>query len=144
VDHRCRNLARGDRAPHAGLDVREVLVTDNGELRGALADTDIIVLAIASGLKPSTITAVECALPHTPRLDADQSTGQALDYMRHRELRRVPVVDGDQLVGSAWIADLAIAAAPSTPQPAVAKRPLRRAPSLVRPVPPGSGSHRRI
>lgn len=101
-------------------DVREVLVTHNGELRGGLTDSDIIVLAIASGRKPSTITAGECANPDTPRLQVDQSTSQALDYMRRRNFRRVPVVDGDQLVGSISITDLVIAAAQSTPQPATA------------------------
>src|SRR6266545_1564390 len=34
-------------------DLRDVLVTDRGELRGVLTDQDIIVLAIASGRHPS-------------------------------------------------------------------------------------------
>jgi CBS domain-containing protein len=90
-------------------DVREVLVTDHGELCGTLTDYDIIVLAIASGWPPSTLRAGHCADPETHKVAADDSTDQAIDYMRRHGLRRLPVVDGRQLVGSVWIADLAIA-----------------------------------
>jgi CBS domain-containing protein len=94
--------------------VREVLVTHHGALCGMLNDHDMIVLAIASGHAPSQLSAGACCNPEMHRLDADQPIDDALDYMRHHELRRLPVVDGDQLVGSAWIADLAIASAELT------------------------------
>jgi CBS domain-containing protein len=90
-------------------DLRNVLVTDQGDLRGILTDQDIIVLAIASGRHPSTLLAGECANTNLHTVAADDSTGQAIEYMRHHGLRRLPVVDGQQLVGTVWIADLAIA-----------------------------------
>ncbi|MGH9209852.1 MAG: CBS domain-containing protein [Acidimicrobiales bacterium] len=90
-------------------DVREVLVTDHGELRGTLTDHDIIVLAIGSGRHPSTLLAGECASPEVHTVAVDDSTDRAVDYMRRHGLRRLPVVDGRQLVGTVWIADLAIA-----------------------------------
>jgi CBS domain-containing protein len=93
-------------------DTREVLVTDNGELRGVLTDSSIVVTAIASGRAPSTITAGECATRHVPRLRADQPLSDALDYMRRHDVHRLPVVDGNRLVGTAWLADLAARRAP--------------------------------
>ena len=90
-------------------DLRDVLVTDRGELRGVLTDQDIIVLAIASGRHPSTLLAGECANPNPLTVAADDSCDQAIDYMRQHGLRRLPVVDGRQLVGTVWITDLAIA-----------------------------------
>lgn len=90
-------------------DVRDVLVTDHGELRGILADQDMIVLAIASGRHPSTLLAGECANPDIHTVAADDSADRAVDYMRRHGLRRLPVVDDHQLVGAVWIADLAIA-----------------------------------
>ena len=95
-------------------DTREVLVTDNGELRGVLTESSIVVTAIASGRAPSTITAGECASRHVPRLRADLPLSDALDYMRRHDVHRLPVVDGDRLVGTAWLADLAARRAPSS------------------------------
>ena len=99
-----------------GWDVREVLVTDQGQLCGALTDRDIIVIAIASGRAPSTVTAGESANPDTERLRADQPIAEAFSHMRRHDLRRLPVVEGGKLVGCAWIADLAHALVEQTPQ----------------------------
>ncbi|HEY3140138.1 MAG TPA: CBS domain-containing protein [Acidimicrobiales bacterium] len=96
-------------------DAREVLVTEDGELRGLLTDHDIIVLAIASGRDPSALLAGECADSELHKVAADDSTAHAVAYMRRHGLRRLPVVDGDQLVGTVWIADLAIATSDLTP-----------------------------
>ena len=90
-------------------DVRETLVTDDGTLCGVLTDSDIIVLAIASGRAPSTLTAGECCNPNVLRLSTNEPVSDAFDYMHRHHLRHLPVVDGDHLVGTAWVADLAIA-----------------------------------
>jgi CBS domain-containing protein len=92
-------------------DVREVLVTDHHRLLGVLTDSDIVVLAIAAGRPPSGILAGE-ACTSTPHLRTDQPVREALATMRRHHLRRAPVVDPDgQLVGTAWITDVAAAAA---------------------------------
>jgi CBS domain-containing protein len=103
-------------------DVREVFVVDDdGRLCGVLTETDIIVVAIASGRPPSQLTAGDCDRPDTPRLHAEQLLPDALADMRRHQVRRLPVVDhlhtggdgdggraddGDQLLGTAWIDDL--------------------------------------
>jgi CBS domain-containing protein len=39
---------------------------------------------------------------------ADDSAEHAIDYMQRHGLRRLPVVDGERLVGTVWITDLVI------------------------------------
>jgi CBS domain-containing protein len=90
-------------------DVRELFVVDDGHLCGTLTDTDIIVIAIASGMSPSDLTAGDCYDAEAPSLDADQLIPEALAYMRVHQVRRVPVVDQGQLVGAAWLDDLELA-----------------------------------
>jgi len=90
-------------------DVSEVLVTDDGELRGKLADHHIIVLAIASGRHPSTVLAGESCVLDIPTVAADISCGQALDHMRRHGVGNLPVVDDRRIVGTVWMADLAVA-----------------------------------
>jgi len=87
-------------------DVREAFVVDDGTFCGVLTDADIIVLAIASGRSPSELTARDCHDSGAPRIEVDQLILEALMYMRRHQLERVPVVDGDQLVGTLWIDDL--------------------------------------
>lgn len=90
-------------------DVSEVLVTDDGELRGRLASHDIIVLAIAAGRHPSTILAGESCRLDIPTVAADVSREQALHHMRAHGVGNLPVVDDHRLVGTVWMADLAVA-----------------------------------
>lgn len=88
-------------------DVRQsFVVNDDGTLAGILRDQDIIVVAIASGQRPSSLTAADCIDTDAPRLEADQPITEALSYMRSYRLRRVAVVDAGKLVGSVWINDL--------------------------------------
>lgn len=92
-------------------DVHQVIVTDQHRLLGVLTDSDIVVLAITAGRPPSGILAGE-ACTRTPHLRADQPVRDALATMRRHHLRQAPVVDPDgQLVGTAWISDVAAAAA---------------------------------
>jgi CBS domain-containing protein len=88
-------------------DVREVFVVDDGRLCGVLSDVDIVVLAIASGISPSELTVADCHDADAPRLPVDQLLPEAFAYMRRHRAQRLPVVDGDQLVGAVWMADLA-------------------------------------
>jgi CBS domain-containing protein len=88
--------------------VREVLVTEGDTFCGVLSDSDIIVLAIASGHSPSTLLAGACCDPDVPRLDLGQRVDVAADQMRELHTRHLPVVDhAGRLVGVAWISDLA-------------------------------------
>jgi CBS domain-containing protein len=109
LDQAARQLRRWAR--------REAPVTLNGKLRGVLTDSDIIVVAIASGHPPSAIAAGETCDAEAPRLSGDQPAGAALDYMSQHQCRRLPVVDcDDNLIGCARLDDLIASCRPS-PEP---------------------------
>lgn len=95
-------------------DVRDVLVTEAGELRGILTDEDMVVFAVASGRRPGDMTAGECCYPGVHRVAADTATADAAAFMHRNGLSRLPVVDGRQLVGAVWTAHLAPLPDPAT------------------------------
>jgi CBS domain-containing protein len=89
--------------------IGNVLVTWAGRLCGVVTDRDIVVRAVADG-RQATVTPVGdiCSAGLTTvRPDDDIATAAAL--MRHRAVRRLPVVEGHRTVGIVSIGDLAIA-----------------------------------
>ncbi|HMG39971.1 MAG TPA: CBS domain-containing protein [Acidimicrobiales bacterium] len=87
-------------------DLHEVFVVDQGVLRGVLSDEAIVVLAIASGRSPSSVLAGESCNPDVPRVQSSQPVTEALAVVEERRAARIPVVDGDRLVGTISLGDL--------------------------------------
>lgn len=91
-------------------DIREVLVVENGRLRGLLTDRDVVVIAIAAGRHPASIPAGECCDTDVPTVSVDESTDEAAEVMGEEGRQRLPVVDRDgRLVGTVWASDLELA-----------------------------------
>jgi CBS domain-containing protein len=90
-------------------DIGNVLVMDGQTLRGILTDRDIVVRAVAYGHDlGSPVT--DYATGDVLTLDAGTEIGEAARTMSDRQVRRVPVTDGGQVVGIVSLADLAIRA----------------------------------
>jgi CBS domain-containing protein len=88
-------------------DVREVLVVENGALRGLLTDRDVVVIAIAAGRHPAEIPAGECCDSEVPTVQADDPADRAAELMQVHGRKRLPVVDGHRrLLGTVWATDL--------------------------------------
>jgi CBS domain-containing protein len=85
----------------------EVLVVEHSQLRGLLTDRDIVVIALASGRHPDTITAGECCTPDPPAVAADAPMEAAADLIARHGLRRLPVVEDGRPVGTIWATELA-------------------------------------
>ncbi len=89
-------------------DIGDVLVKDSSGLRGMITDRDIVIRAIATGRDPNT-TAVSEILSADPVCAApDDDVSTAVELMRRHALRRLPVCEGDRLMGIVSIGDLAI------------------------------------
>ncbi|MPV36606.1 CBS domain-containing protein [Georgenia subflava] len=71
----------------------------DGKLKGMLTDRDIVVGCIAEGGDPSTATAAEFARGKPVTIGADDSVEEAMRTMAEHQVRRLPVIDGHQLVG---------------------------------------------
>lgn len=95
-------------------DIGDVLVTENGHLRGIVTDRDIVVRAVAAGRLPSTTAVAEICSPNITVVEADEPPTRASEIMREHALRRLPVVDQGQLVGIVSIGDLAVAEDPTS------------------------------
>lgn len=89
-------------------DVGSIVVTeDAGSVAGIVTDRDIVVRAVADGKNPAEVKVSEVASGNPTTLSADESIGDAIQRMRQENIRRLPVVDGDQPVGIVSLGDLA-------------------------------------
>lgn len=80
---------------------------DDNRLKGMLTDRDIVVKCIASGGDPNTVTAGELAEGKPVTIGADDDIRDALRMMQEHQVRRLPVIDGHDLVGIIAQADVA-------------------------------------
>lgn len=80
---------------------------DDNRLKGMLTDRDIVVNCIADGGDPSTTIAGDLAQGKPVTIGADDSIEETLDTMTQHAVRRLPVIDGHELVGIVSQADVA-------------------------------------
>ena len=80
--------------------------TDN-RLKGMLTDRDIVVKALAEGLDPGKTTAGQLAQGKPVTIGADDDAQEILRTMAEHQVRRLPVIDGHDLVGIVAVADVA-------------------------------------
>jgi CBS domain-containing protein len=92
----------------AELDVGAMPICgEDDRLKGMVTDRDIVVKVLADGKDPSDVKAIELGGEKPVTIGADDSVEEALHTMRDHKVRRLPVIDGQQLVGVVSIADLA-------------------------------------
>ena len=72
---------------------------EDDRLKGMLTDRDIVVKVLAQGKDPEQTTAGDLAEGKPVTIGADDSIEEALDVMSSRKIRRLPVIDGHDLVG---------------------------------------------
>jgi CBS domain-containing protein len=90
-------------------DIGDILVVDgNGRLRGIVTDRDMVVRALADGREGHATTVGEVCSPDVATVGPDDDADRAVQLMRERAVRRIPVVDGDRLAGVVSLGDMAI------------------------------------
>ena len=80
---------------------------EDNRLKGMITDRDIVVKAIAYGKDPSSVKVEEYAGDEVVTIGADDSVEEALATMSKAHVRRLPVIDGHDLVGMVSQADIA-------------------------------------
>jgi CBS domain-containing protein len=83
-------------------------VSDEGRLVGMLTDRDIAVRVVAEGRSPESTTVGEVFSPNPVAARPDQDLDEALQLMAQHQVRRLPVVEDDRLVGILAQADVAL------------------------------------
>jgi CBS domain-containing protein len=80
--------------------------SDN-RLKGMVTDRDIAVKVVANGRDPGSVKVGELAEGKPVTIGADDSVEEALRTMTSHGVRRLPVIDGHDLVGVVSQADIA-------------------------------------
>ena len=111
----CKCIGENDTILEAAKRLKELdvgampICGEDNRLKGMLTDRDIVVKVLAEGKDPSSTTAGELGQGDgkTVTIGADDSIGEALRTMKQDAVRRLPVIDGHDLVGIVSQADLA-------------------------------------
>lgn len=80
---------------------------EDNRLKGMLTDRDIVVKCVADGGEPASTTAGQLGQGKPVTIGADDSAEEALRTMSEHQVRRLPVLDGHELVGMLAQADVA-------------------------------------
>jgi CBS domain-containing protein len=80
---------------------------EDNRLKGMLTDRDIVLKVLAAGDDADTITAGALAQGKPVTIGADDDTAEILRTMGQHQVRRLPVIDGHDLVGIVALADVA-------------------------------------
>jgi CBS domain-containing protein len=89
-------------------DIGTVIVTQGDKVRGIVTDRDIVVRAVADGANTSSTQLGDLCSDGVVTVTTDTSIEDAVEIMRMKAIRRLPVVDGGRAIGIVSIGDLAI------------------------------------
>lgn len=101
-------LDAAKRLAQSGVGALPICGEDN-RLKGMITDRDIVVKVLAEGRDPGATKAGELGQGdgRTVTIGADDSIEEALRTMSEHRVRRLPVIDGEKLVGIVAQADIA-------------------------------------
>ncbi len=80
---------------------------EDNRLKGMLTDRDIVVKVLAEGRDPSQVRAGELGEGKPVTIGADDPVSLAISTMADHQVRRLPVIDGHDLIGIVSIGDIA-------------------------------------
>ncbi|MFF8846417.1 CBS domain-containing protein [Streptomyces sp. NPDC015127] len=99
-------LLAAQKMTELGVGALPICGTDN-KLKGMLTDRDIVVKVLGAGKDPAECKAGELAQGEVVTISADANADEILRTMSRHKVRRLPVLEGHQLVGMVAQADVA-------------------------------------
>jgi CBS domain-containing protein len=99
-------LQAAEKMTELGVGALSICGTDN-KLKGMLTDRDIVVKVLGKGKDPAQTKAGELAQGEAVTIGADDDAEEILATMAQHKVRRLPVIDGHDLVGMVAQADVA-------------------------------------
>ncbi|MBO0775192.1 MAG: CBS domain-containing protein [Actinobacteria bacterium] len=106
-------IERGESAAEAARlmargDMGDVIVLDNGTVSGIVTDRDIAIRLVAEEKDPRTPVAEIVSDAELATATPDMPLDQAIQLMRSRSVRRLPVLQQGRAVGVLSLGDLAM------------------------------------
>lgn len=92
----------------AAEDYGSMPICDGDKLQGMVTDRDLVVKVLAQGKDPATTKVIDLVQGEVITIGADDSIEEAARTMAKHQVRRLPVIDGNKLVGMVAQADLAM------------------------------------
>jgi CBS domain-containing protein len=89
-------------------DVGSVPVMDEGTIAGIITDRDIAIQIVAEGKEPQTASVGQYMSTDLVTGRPDMTLREASELMGRHQIRRLPVVDQNRLVGIVSLGDLAL------------------------------------
>lgn len=89
------------------LNIGVIPVVDGNRLLGIVTDRDIVVRGIAEK-RPNSSKVEKVMTTELVTISPDSSVQDAVELMSQHQIRRLPVVEGDKLVGMVSLGDLAV------------------------------------
>ncbi|MDA8352057.1 MAG: CBS domain-containing protein [Firmicutes bacterium] len=84
-----------------------VPVVENGQIRGMVTDRDLVLRALADQ-QNEAVSVGEVMSNQVVSGSPDMTVGEASQLMAQNQIRRLPVVENNQLVGMVSLGDLAV------------------------------------
>lgn len=99
-------LQAAEKMKQLGVGALPICGTDN-KLKGVLTDRDIVVKVLGAGKEPGQTKAGELQQAEAVTIGADDGVEEIMATMTEHKVRRLPVIDGRDLVGMVAQADAA-------------------------------------
>lgn len=84
------------------------IVDEDDRLVGIITDRDVVVRCIAAGQNPEDCTAEEILSEELHTIHPEAAIEEAADLMANRQIRRLPVVEDEIIVGMISLGDIAV------------------------------------
>lgn len=88
-------------------DIGDILIVEDGKLRGIVTDRDLALDVLADDHDPQSATVEDFMNTKVVTGDVSWNLDRAAKTMAKYQIRRLPIVEGDQLVGIVSLGDIA-------------------------------------
>jgi len=88
--------------------IGDVIVVDGGRICGVVTDRDLVVRVMAEGKDANMTPLREVCTREVVTLSPDDDADRAVRMMTERAVRRIPIVERNDVVGVVTIGDLAM------------------------------------
>jgi CBS domain-containing protein len=94
--------------------IGDVIVVEGDDAAGIVTDRDIVIRAVAEGADPNSTRLGQVVSGDLTAVAPDDQVDRAVELMREKAVRRLPVLEGGKPVGVVSLGDLAIKGDPGS------------------------------